>query len=534
MNRIVIFFVATLLLTIGCGKSDNGSDTPTPPSTPSVETKMTTDMLLGTWQLVEYEIKGKKMSQSTDIEEAKSWQCNKQGTIAFSATVMKTTRYQYGLGNSCREDEFYDRYVIRDNKIYIFDDSNKEIYLFTVSALKDYLTMVREGEDGKVAYKKLSAEQPTFPLGKQATLEITMLGNTLDNVKIGIHQEISEHIFEEVAEGSLTNGKASFDVKKYIGKELHFVLKNKTTNEYVSERVKVTITEGKNTISLTYAPKVYTANITVTQNNAPLANQKVYALSVFEFNSLKAMTNFASSFTIFEQTVESTFKTKSITNSQGVAIFENLKPQFSNLSQYTFVVLTKTAPYYKSVELNMDGTAQSGTILLSESAQGGTTNGKTSVRFWLSGEKGEIILDATVQINGKTGYTNTNGMVMFEDMPENTNLEYTITTKKCKKITKGVHRTGKANTTTTVHLNTIDPEEGKMVIKNNSSNPYTVKIGSQSWVLEGKDSIILNGELNTEYTVSWKQNSGYLIYPTTGSKNIAFTCQERVINVSFP
>ena len=61
-------------------------------------------------------------------------------------------------------------------------------------------------------------------------------------------------------------------------------------------------------------------------------------------------------------------------------------------------------------------------------------------------------------------------------MPENTNLEYTITTKKCKKITKGGHRTGNANTTTTVHLNTIDPEEGKIVIKNNSSNPYTVKI----------------------------------------------------------
>ena len=237
---------------------------------------------------------------------------------------------------------------------------------------------------------------------------------------------------------------------------------------------------------------------------------------------------------MFEQTVESTFKTKSTTNSQGVAIFENLKPQFSSMPRYTFVVLTQTAPYYKFVELNMDGTAQSGTISLSGSVQGGSTNGKTSVRFWLSGEKGEIIIGATVQMNGKTGYTNTNGMVTFDDMPENTNLEYTITTKKCKKITKGVHRTGNANTTTNVHLNTIDPEEGKIVIKNNSSNPYTVKIGSQSWVLEGKDSIILNGELNTEYTVSWKQNSGYLIYPTTGSKNITFTCQERVINVSFP
>lgn len=536
MKKIVSILTIFILVLTNCGKSDNGSDTPQAPSAPQ-NVAVTAETLLGTWQLVELETEGRKISQSTDADDKKAWQCGKQGTIAFSSTIIKVTRYALNDDDSCEKAELYNKYVVKNSKIYGLDENNKEVYLFTVSITGDQLTLSEDGNKDKLFYKKSSTTQPTAPVEKQATVEVTVTGSSLDNVKVEVLRQRQERVFEEVDEGNLVGGKVSLDVKKYIGSELYFVLKNKNTDEEVSERVKITITEGKNVVALVYASKVYTANITVTQNNAPLANQKVYALSGVEFSSFASMATFAGSvYDTFVQSVEELYKTKATTNAQGIATFENLKS-----GQYTFVVLTRTAPYYKSVQLNMNGTAQAGTISLSGSNNqgGGTTpiptpKGKASVLFWLSGPNGEIILDATIEVNGVVKRTNTNGMATFNDMPENTNINYVITTKTCKKVTRGTHRTGNANTINTVRLDTIDPEEAELILQNNSSNPYTVTIGSRNWVVDGKSSIKLSGNLNTSYEVSWKQNSGYLIYPTTGSEEVSPTCSNKTIKVSFP
>ncbi|WGU67729.1 hypothetical protein QIU18_04205 [Capnocytophaga canimorsus] len=71
MKKIVSILTIFLLVLTNCGKSDNGSDTPQAPSAPQNVT-VTTETLLGTWQLVELETEGRKISQSTDADDKKS------------------------------------------------------------------------------------------------------------------------------------------------------------------------------------------------------------------------------------------------------------------------------------------------------------------------------------------------------------------------------------------------------------------------------------------------------------------------------
>lgn len=40
-------------------------------------------------------------------------------------------------------------------------------------------------------------------------------------------------------------------------------------------------------------------------------------------------------------------------------------------------------------------------------------------------------------------------------------------------------------------------------------------------------------KVGKEYKVEWKQISGYLIYPTTGSKKVLPTCKNKTVTVSF-
>ncbi|GET47155.1 hypothetical protein RCZ01_24570 [Capnocytophaga felis] len=521
---------------IGCGKSDNGSDTPEAPSTPQ-NVSVTAETLLGTWQLIEAEKDGRKISQSTDVDEKKSWQCNKQGTIAFSTTIMQITRYKL-YGDLCRKDQLYDKYVVKNSKIYGLDKNNREVYLLTVSIAGDQLTLSREGEKDKVIYKKSSNVQPTAPVEKPATVEVTVTGSSLDNVKVVVREKISERVYENITEGNITSGKFSFDAKKYIGKELYFVLRNKTTDEDVSAEVQKTITEGSNAVSLIYAVKVYTANITVTQNNAPLANQKVYALSGIEFDAFVSIAALAGrNYDTFAQSVETTYKTKAITNTQGVATFENLKPQISNLTNYTFVVLTRTAPYYKSVKLNMNGTTQAGTISLSGDGnqggnnQGGGTNSKIQVMFFVFDTDYGLLQNATVEIGGVTGKTNENGFVEFQGNP-NATYNYKITSE-CGEIRTGTIRTGEIFHQE--YVRDFTPQEGTISITNNSNggNPYTIKVGDKSWRLEAGKTLNVKVKVGKEYKVEWKQISGYLIYPTTGSKKVSSTCKNKTVTVSF-
>lgn len=525
MKKIVSILTIFLLVLTNCGKSDNGSDTPQAPSAPQ-NVAVTAETLLGTWQLVELETEGRKISQSTDADDKKAWQCGKQGTIAFSSTIIKVTRYALNDDDLCEKDELYNKYVVKNSKIYGLDENNKEVYLFTVSITGDQLTLSEDGNKDKLFYKKSSNVQPTAPVEKQATVEVTVTGSSLDNVKVEVLRQRQERVFEEVDEGNLVGGKVSLDVKKYIGSELYFVLKNKNTDEEVSERVKITITEGKNVVALVYASKVYTANITVTQNNAPLASQKVYALSGVEFSSFVSMATFAGSvYDTFVQSVEELYKTKATTNAQGIATFENLKS-----GQYTFVVLTRTAPYYKSIQLNMNGTAQAGTISLSGSNNQGGISSKVQVMFFVVDTDFNKISNATVEIGGVTIKTDEKGFVEFQGQPNST-YSYKITTE-CGDV-----KTGTIETSIVYHQELVkfQSQEGTISITNNSNggNPYTIKVGDKSWRLEAGKTLNVKVKVGKEYKLEWKQISGYLIYPTTGSKKVSPTCENKTIKVSF-
>ena len=68
-----------------------------------------------------------------------------------------------------------------------------------------------------------------------------------------------------------------------------------------------------------------------------------------------------------EQIPANNIKAAVNTNAEGIAVFENLKPEASNLNGYTFFVVTSLEPYYQKVERTMDGTAQEATITLSDS-----------------------------------------------------------------------------------------------------------------------------------------------------------------------
>ncbi|MDO5104380.1 hypothetical protein [Capnocytophaga sp.] len=259
----------------------------------------------------------------------------------------------------------------------------------------------------------------------------------------------------------------------------------------------------------------------------------MYALSGIQASSFIITTLLAPiNYERYIQTVESAYKTKAVTNSQGIATFDNLKPEYVNLAQYTFVVLTQTAPYYQSVQLTMNGTAQAGTISLSGSNnnQGGTNN-EIPVTFYVYDTDYTPLENATVVVGGVSGKTDKEGSVGFRGKP-NSAYDYQVVSE-CGEVKSGTVRTGASSHQE--YVRGFTPQEGTISITNNSngSNPYTITIGTKTWRLEAGKTLDVKVKLGKQYQVEWKQISGYLFYPTTGSKRVSPTCQNKKVTISF-
>ena len=279
MSRIVIFFATTLLLTIGCGKSDSGSDTPPP----SIETKVTTETLLGTWQVQEVEYTdGKKLSgYPTEAQN-----CIKKSQFIFSKTTLTDILYTYDINEKkCEEEQGTLLYTLEGNSLFLTVESEK--FHYGTVTIKDNTLSIALNEKVQqntgtrtIVCKKVSTNAEA-PAEKKATAIVSVSENIGNEISVAIAERsfLAGGSVVILEEESFVQGKAFLDVKEYIGKELYFILQNKSTRENVSDEVKKLITEGDNAVSLVYNAKVYTANITVNQNNAPLANQKVYALN---------------------------------------------------------------------------------------------------------------------------------------------------------------------------------------------------------------------------------------------------------------
>lgn len=520
MKRLYSTLVIALTLAMGCSKDKNEPQPAPAPTPPSTSVGVTSANVVGTWQVDEVQL-----SRSLTKEEI---DCGKKTTLSFSENVLKISDYQYS-NNECLLTEVFYKITIEDGKIYYFNEKNEKELIFVGNILDNKL-IITNGKDGadKIILKKLNDNKPSLPAEKQATAEVSTTGASLSNISFEVLEKNADTYFL-IEKKDFSGGSVSFDVKKFIGKELTFRAIDKNTNDIVGETSK-TITEGNTTISIAVTKKVYTATITVTKNNVPQSNVKVFALDPMAISGFLLVTKIGA--TGLETHLAAVAKAQATTNTQGVVTFENLKSQYKSLTKYSFVVLKNKAPYYQLIELDMNGTAQTGKIALVDTPPPPAHQPiKLIVRVYDT--DGNPLTNAKVQIGGASGKTDEEGKISFNG-ETNATYQYTIT-NECGTTKSGSVTTHAHDSDYTHIVNSFEPEKGNIVITNNSegNNPYTVSVGSKSWIVEGGRTLTLTGKVGVTYNVRWKQNSGYIVYPTTGNKKVSISCKDRNVAVTF-
>ena len=545
MKRLSTFFTVLSLIAltiIGCSKDDGGSDNNGNNSgngtgsgngnsnSGQTVTAITPDFLNGTWSVVEFEYDGVKFSNNANYRNM--WNCIKQTTYVFTKTQITINSSQYDTDdNTCKRNTASFNYTVTNNKLSFMEGSSKresdlakEGNNFTLSIKDD------EGKTQKFTFSKSNANGnnggSNNEIAKKATAKITVSGVT-NGVKVIVATSTFKSSHVAVKEATVSNGSATIDVSEYIGRKLYFIVEK--DNEYLSTEVEKTIAEGDNTIALTATAKDYTVKIKVVSNGTAVSGKKVYAADSYTFQALSyGLKTGNGNENLLTSTKNAT------TNAQGIATFSDFRPTYNN-QKYTFFVVTSSSPYYKEVELAIDGTAKESTITLAGSQ---AQTRKVNVEF-LVRDSNEYLNNVKITIEGQTKSTNTigsvKGYVVFE-LEQNKSFSYTATTP-CGHTKTGSFTTNAYSNMVQVTLNTTEncnnQAKGTLIIKNNSKNPYTVKVGSSTFVMEGKTTRTFEVALET-YTVSWKQNSGYAFYPTEGSYDAEFSRNNREITVSFP
>ena len=543
MKRLSTIFTVLSLIAlsiIGCSKDDGGSENNGNNSgngtgsgngnsnSGQTVAAITPDFLNGTWSHVEFEYDGVKFSNNTSHQT--EWNCVKKGSFVFTKNQVTLITNQYdNEDNTCTENRGTFNYTVENGKVYLVVQGKKE--LLDITKAGDNIVVSIKDEDGKTTKRTLTktSSNSTAPAAKKATAKITVSGVT-NGVKVIVANSTFKSSHVAVKEATVSNGSATIDVSEYIGRKLYFIVQK--DNEYLSAEVEKTIAEGDNTIALTATAKDYTVKIKVVNNGTAVSGKKVYAATSLSFDGIKYLITLSKG---DESKITPSLVKVVTTNGQGIATFEKLRPEVSNLNKYTFFVVTSSSPYYKEVELAIDGTAKESTITL-DGSQAQTR--KVNVEFFVR-DSNEYLNNVKITIEGQTKSTNTigsvKGYVVFE-LEQNKSFSYTATTP-CGHTKTGSFTTNAYSNMVQVTLNTTEncnnQAKGTLIIKNNSKNPYTVKVGSSTFVMEGKTTKTLEVALET-YTVSWKQNSGYAFYPTEGSYDAEFSRNNREITVSFP
>lgn len=545
MKRLSTIFTVLSLIAlsiIGCSKDDGGSDNNGNNSgngtgsgngnsnTGQTVAAITPDFLNGTWSVIEFEYDGTKIS--TDANYRDMWNCIKQTTYVFTKTQFTINSSQYDTDeNTCKRNTASFNYTVANNKLSFMEGSSK-----TESDLAkegNNFTLSIKDDEGKTQRFTLAKNNSNGNNGgnnnetaKKATAKITVSGVT-NGIKIIVANSTFKSSHVAVKEATVSNGTATIDVSEYIGRKLYFIVEK--DNEYLSTEVEKIIAEGDNTIALTATAKDYTVKIKVVNNGTAVSGKKVYAADSHTFQALSyGLKTGNGNENLLTSTKNAT------TNAQGIATFSDFRPTYNN-QKYTFFVVTSSSPYYKEVELAIDGTAKESTITLAGSQ---AQTRKVNVEFFVR-DSNEYLNNVKITIEGQTKSTNTigsvKGYVVFE-LEQNKSFSYTATTP-CGHTKTGSFTTNAYSNMVQVTLNTTEncnnQAKGTLIIKNNSKNPYTVKVGSSTFVMEGKTTRTFEVALET-YTVSWKQNSGYAFYPTEGSYDAEFSRNNREITVSFP
>ena len=184
----------------------------------------------------------------------------------------------------------------------------------------------------------------------------------------------------------------------------------------------------------------------------------------------------------------------------------------------------------------------------------------TPLKEWVVYAFNEFAWGAGSTFHAKESATNAEGKAEFSGLDIKDDQEvyrfvvyYTETKKKVVPVTLKPGESQQVNLTLGVttnsgnngnnnnnnnsgNANIVNPGQSKagtIILINTSRNPYTVEVNGEAYVIEGKTTKRYIGALGT-YTVSWKQNSGYVLYPTEGSTEVELTGGQNTKEVRFP
>ena len=317
-----------------------------------------------------------------------------------------------------------------------------------------------------------------------------------------------------IANVSLKNANTKFEANKHIGKTLYFVLEK--NGMPVSDVVEKEIRAGENTVNLTVKKKKEdgkaAVNIKVTQDGKPVANKKVYGVGgSFKFESI---TNLLERTNGNEDYISGQVELTGNTNNEGIVRFI-FTPEEKNITDYHFFILTEEAPFYLSVDVNLDGSLKEATINIPK---------KVTVTFVVTDSENETVENATVNINNIPLNTDSKGRVMIPLAMAT--YDYSVTlpcgTNKKGNITISGDKTENVKFTTA--------ERGQVIVENKTDKKCTVKFKGQSYELEaGATKVFMNQKVyNNIYDIDFYVNGNrveklYNGMLTCSQKKITFT-----------
>ena len=317
-----------------------------------------------------------------------------------------------------------------------------------------------------------------------------------------------------IANVSLKNANTKFEANKHIGKTLYFVLEK--NGMLVSDVVEKEIRAGDNTVNLTVKKKKEdgkaAVNIKVTQDGKPVANKKVYGVGgSFKFESI---TNLLERTNGNEDYISGQVQLIGNTNNEGIVRFV-FTPEEKNITDYHFFILTEEAPFYLSVDVNLDGSLKEATINIPK---------KVTVTFVVTDSENETVENATVNINNISLNTDSKGRVMIPLAMAT--YDYSVTlpcgTNKKGNITISGDKTENVKFTTA--------ERGQVIVENKTDKKCTVKFKGQNYELEaGATKVFMNQKVyNNIYDIDFYVNGNrveklYNGMLTCSQKKITFT-----------
>ena len=317
-----------------------------------------------------------------------------------------------------------------------------------------------------------------------------------------------------IANVSLKNANTKFEANKHIGKTLYFVLEK--NGMPVSDVVEKEIRAGDNTVNLTVKKKKEdgkaAVNIKVTQDGKPVANKKVYGVGgSFKFESI---TNLLERTNGNEDYISGQVELTGNTNNEGIVRFI-FTPEEKNITDYHFFILTEEAPFYLSVDVDLDGSLKEATINIPK---------KVTVTFIVTDSENEAVENATVSINNLSLRTDNKGRVMIPLAMATYN--YTVT------LPCGTNKKGNITLTgdKTENVKFTTAERGQVIVENKTDKKCTVKFKGQSYELEaGATKVFMNQKVyNNIYDVDIYVNGKRIekLYNgmlTCSQKKITFT-----------